>query len=192
MFLSLALSLGLYYNVDYGIVDMDYINNSKNVNIESIYNKKLSYDEKQLLYRWCKFYSKKGVSDTDIANIVNSAYKYSDYPLLILAIISVESNFNKNAESVKGALGLMQIMPLWLSELKTTFNIRTRNDLKEISNNIMAGNYIITYYVQKEGNLSDGLNEYVNNSSKYVRKVLRRYADITFYLKFGTCYSDKY
>ena len=192
MFLSLALGLGLYYNVDYKPMDVNCINSPKSVKVQSIDNKKLSYDEKQLLYRWCKFYSKKGVSDIDIADIVNSVYEYSDYPLLLLSIISVESNFNKNAKSVKGALGLMQVMPLWISEFKTTLNIKTRKDLKKISNNIKAGNYIITYYTQKEGNLSDGLNEYVNGSSAYIRKVLRRYADITFYLKFGTRYSDKY
>ena len=95
MFLSLALGLGLYYNVDYKPMDVNCINSPKSVKVKSIDNKKLSYDEKQLLYRWCKFYSKKGISDTDIVNIVNSVYKYSDYPLLLLAIIIKMQNLLK-------------------------------------------------------------------------------------------------
>lgn len=57
-------------------------------------------------------------------------YKYKEYvdkyseeynldPLLVLAVIKTESNFNKDAESNKGAKGLMQIMDntgLWASE----------------------------------------------------------------------------
>lgn len=191
MILSLAFSLGFYYNVNYTQIHTTSISPTT-VKVHSIDSKKITYDEKQLLYRWCKFYAKKNVSDTDIMDIVDNAYRYSDYPLLLLSIISVESNFDKNAKSSKGALGLMQVMPLWISEFKNTLNIKTKKDLKKIRNNIRAGDYIISYYTQKEGNLSDGLNEYVNGSSAYVKKVLTRYADITFYLKFGMRYNDKY
>ena len=57
-------------------------------------------------------------------------YKYKEYvdkyskeynldPLLVLSVIKTESNFNKDAQSNKGAKGLMQIMDatgLWASE----------------------------------------------------------------------------
>ncbi|MCZ6536337.1 MAG: transglycosylase SLT domain-containing protein, partial [Gammaproteobacteria bacterium] len=39
------------------------------------------------------------------------------YPELVLAVIDIESNFDRFAISSAGAIGLMQVMPFWLQEI---------------------------------------------------------------------------
>ncbi len=53
-------------------------------------------------------------------------------PALIHAVISAESNHNPNAQSKKGAYGLMQLMP----ETSRRFNVKNKNDPKQ---NVVAG-----------------------------------------------------
>lgn len=45
------------------------------------------------------------------AHLSQTAHQYGVNPLLIKAIIKVESNYQANARSSKGALGLMQVLP---------------------------------------------------------------------------------
>ena len=84
--------------------------------------------------------------------------EYNVDPLLITSVIKVESNFNPDAKSKKGAIGLMQIMPSTAKEISEKYlNIYNYNEEKlyEPELNIKLG----VYYVKI---LSDMFNNNIN------------------------------
>ncbi len=68
-------------------------------------------------------------------------------PVLLASIIKVESNFNSDAVSLKGAVGLMQIMP----STAMAFSKETcdEKELKKPSFNIKIGATFLKYLIDK-------------------------------------------
>lgn len=102
--------------------------------------------------------------------VVSLSEKHGLDPDLTMAIIEVESMFDPMAESSKGALGLMQVMPSVWSE---TYSISNPSDLHDIAFNIDTGISILKHYLEKsEGNLSKALQKYHGaNGGTYVNKI---------------------
>lgn len=91
-------------------------------------------------------------------------------PELVLAVIEVESRFDRFAVSRAGARGLMQIMPFWLNEIG-----RPDDNLFHIETNLRFGCTILRHYLDREkGNLLKALARY-NGSTGH-----RWYADRVF------------
>lgn len=91
-------------------------------------------------------------------------------PELILAVIEVESNFDRYAISVAGAIGLMQIMPFWLDEIG-----RPDDNLLHMDTNLRYGCTILRFYYDKEkGDLRRALGRYNGSlgKRKYPNKVI--------------------
>jgi soluble lytic murein transglycosylase-like protein len=65
-------------------------------------------------------------------------------PDLILALIEVESRFDRWAVSPAGAVGLMQVMPFWPRQLGV------QNQLVHVAPNIRMGCEILRYYLRAE------------------------------------------
>lgn len=94
-------------------------------------------------------------------------------PELVLAVIDVESNFDRFAISSATALGLMQVMPFWVPEL----GYQDKNQLFEIETNILLGCRILRYYLDMErGDFIRGLARYNGSVGKswYADRVLNR------------------
>lgn len=84
-------------------------------------------------------------------------------PELVLAVIDVESRYDRFAISSAGAQGLMQIMPFWLNEIG-----RPDDNLFSISTNIRLGCTILKYYLNMEkGNLARALARYNGSVGKF-------------------------
>ncbi len=83
-------------------------------------------------------------------------------PELVLAVIDVESNFDRYAISHAGARGLMQIMPFWLDEIG-----RPEDNLIHIGTNLRFGCTILKYYLDMEkGDLKRALGRYNGSLGK--------------------------
>lgn len=92
-------------------------------------------------------------------------------PELVLAVIDIESRFDRFAISRSGAQGLMQVMPFWLREIG-----HPDDNLMDINTNLRMGCTILKYYLDKEkGHLRRALARYNGSlgSWKYPNKVLR-------------------
>jgi soluble lytic murein transglycosylase-like protein len=77
-------------------------------------------------------------------------------PELVLAVMDVESRFDRFAVSSAGAIGLMQVMPFWPRELGMT-----NEQLVRIADNVRMGTTILGYYLRKErGNYQRALQRY--------------------------------
>jgi len=93
-------------------------------------------------------------------------------PEVVLAVIDVESNFDRFAVSWAGARGLMQVMPFWLNEIG-----RPQDNLFHISTNLRMGCTILRYYLDMEhGDLRPALERYNGSRGQrwYPDRVLDR------------------
>lgn len=98
-------------------------------------------------------------------------------PLLILAVITVESSFNPFAESSMGAQGLMQIIPRYHPEKISP--AKGEMALFDPAENIHVGSRIIQEYLRATGSLDAALQQYAGAASDpekaYAERVMQEY-----------------
>ena len=95
-------------------------------------------------------------------------------PELVLAVMDVESRFDRYAVSSAGAVGLMQVMPFWPSQLGMS-----NEQLIRVPDNVRMGTTILGYYLRKErGNYARALQRYNGSLGRpdYSNKVIDRLA----------------
>ena len=94
-----------------------------------------------------------------ISNAVVIAKEANIDPVLLLAVISVESNFNPNTKSAAGAEGLMQVMTSVHKDKYALYG--GTSDAVKPEVNIRVGAYILKYLIASAGSLRNGLKFYV-------------------------------
>lgn len=123
---------------------------------------------------------KRIVSNTDerteiLEQVQCEAKRLKIPPALVMAVIDVESQFNRWAVSSAGAVGLMQVMPFWPRKLGME-----NSQLVKIPHNIHIGCTILKYYLEREkGNYTKALARYNGSPGRrnYPDKVLMRLSD---------------
>jgi soluble lytic murein transglycosylase-like protein len=95
-------------------------------------------------------------------------------PLLIIAVIAIESRFNPIAESVAGAKGLMQIIPKYHTKKLQEFG--GVDTVFDPATNVQVGAQILKEYIRLTGHVGSALQMYAgalsDNEDQYTNKVL--------------------
>lgn len=95
-------------------------------------------------------------------------------PLLILAVMAIESRFNPIAESGTGAQGLMQVIPKY--HWDKLGGEESHQSALSPTTNIRLGTRILKEYIENTGSLEAGLQKYNGASSDtdnhYAQKIL--------------------
>lgn len=136
--------------------------------------------QKQWVSSWISKRYRVASEATDM--LVSAAYMTATEikldPLLILAVMAIESRFNPFAESPMGAQGLMQVMSkIHHDKFQNLGGVEAALDPVA---NIKVGSMILKEYVMRGGSVEQGLKSYVGagameNDSGYGAKVLAEY-----------------
>ena len=90
------------------------------------------------------------------------SYRFELKPEMVLAVMHVESLFDRYAVSRVGAQGLMQVMPFWKEEIGTN-----NDNLTDVATNIRYGCAILKTYLKREqGNMMRALARYNGSVGK--------------------------
>ena len=128
--------------------------------------------EKTAVLEWMSRGS--GLHLNTVERIYDDAHRHR-FPDVLIAIAKVESNFDPEALSDRGAVGLMQVVGgTWAEELRQHGIIRDEEDLFNASKCMDAGAYILDKYMAwKRGNLEAALIHYGGPADHdYVRRIL--------------------
>ena len=109
-----------------------------------------------------------------LQTVLEEANRVNLDPQLVLAVMAIESNFNRYAESGAGAQGLMQVMPFWKDELGSR-----DDDLFNPRVNIRYGCEILKHYIDRYSpSIPRALAAYNGSLGRsfYYEKVLKRLA----------------
>lgn len=80
----------------------------------------------------------------DVINKYSSVYKFD--PLFVMALVKVESRFQKTARSHRGAIGLMQLMPETALEMARRMGMRISvEDVVDPEINILLGFHYLSW-----------------------------------------------
>ena len=102
-----------------------------------------------------------GSADALAESIVRVSEKHSLDPLLVLAVIQVESRFDRRAVSPRGAQGLMQVKQVVVDELVDEGKLSTReHDLKDPQVNVQIGVSYLAHLIELFGDLNIALAAY--------------------------------
>jgi hypothetical protein len=107
----------------------------------------------------------------DIATSIHEASRrYKLPPEMILAVIRIESAFDINALSDKGAVGLMQILPSTAQEIARDLRIDWRGGdiLRDPQANIEMGAYYLTKLLSQFNDLAVALTAYNHGPGRII------------------------
>jgi soluble lytic murein transglycosylase-like protein len=118
------------------------------------------------------------VASSATEQLVDAAYDAGQQvgldPLLILAVMAIESRFNPIAESDMGAKGLMQVIPKHHQD--KLIDHGGEGAVLDPTTNILLGARILKEYIRRTGSLEAGLQFYngalADISSQYAQKVM--------------------
>lgn len=141
--------------------------------------KNISFYEKQRKITGYIKLTNKTIKDHDAKYMANcfieAEKKFGVSAFMLAAIAKKESNYHVNSKSSQNAVGIMQVhWPSHQKNLKKAFaTIRTKNDMFEIRNAILAGSWIYSMALKEYGNNHvKALNRYLSaNSASYRNKV---------------------
>lgn len=135
--------------------------------------------------------------------IQTESHRYGYDPLLILALIAAESTFRADARSIKGATGLMQVMPNTAHEIANNlvnnslteeepFQFRGHESLKDPFQNVQIGMFHLARLILQFGDVKNGIRAYnhgeyniksrIRNGGGLPRAYLKKV--LTFYNQF--------